>query len=272
MKKLLKNPQVVLGVIVVSAFIFIAVFAPVLAPNDPVDTDVRARFFSPFYHEDFPLGTDDLGRCVLSRLMFGARVSLIVGILSTLIGGIVGVILGLFSGYYGGKLDTVVMRFIDIMLAFPGILLALVIVTIIGTGTASIIIAVSIFAIPTFARISRGSTLSTKKLEYVDAIKAVGATDFRVMFKHILPNILTPIVVQATIFVATAIVATATLSFLGVGVQPPTPEWGNMLSGATQNLERAPYLLYLPGLAIFILVLSINLIGDGLRNALETKK
>lgn len=272
MKKVFRNFQVLLGVIVVAAFIFIAIFAPALAPNDPIDTDVRVRFHSPFYHEDFPLGTDDLGRCVLSRLMFGARVSLVVGILSTLIGGCIGTVFGLLSGYYGGKLDTLIMRIIDIMLAFPGILLALVLVTIIGQGTVSIILALSIFAVPTFARLVRGSTLNTKKLEYVDAIKAVGATDFRVMFKHILPNILTPIVVQGTIFIATSIVATATLSFLGVGVQPPTPEWGNMLSGALQNLERAPYLLYLPGLTIFILVLSINLIGDGLRNALEPKK
>ena len=267
--KLLKNRQVLVGSVIVLFFVIIAIFAPLLAPHDPLYTNVRVRLQPPC--SVHPLGTDDLGRDMLSRIMFGARISLFVGLAATALGGSVGILYGIIAGYYGGRLDSFMGRLVDILLAFPGILLAIALVTIFGPGMRSVITAVAIFAIPSFARISRGSTLDLKKLEYIDAIKAIGATDLRIMVRHILPNILSPLIVQAALFVASAIMISATLSFLGVGMQPPTPEWGTMLNSGREFLARAPHLTFYPGLMIFIVVVAINMLGDGLRNALAPK-
>jgi len=267
--KLLKNYQVSIELAIVLFFILVAVFAPVLAPHDPLYTNVRVRLQGPC--EIHPLGTDDLGRDMLSRIIFGTRVSLTVGFLATLMGGIVGITYGIIQGYYGGKIDSIMGRLVDIQLAFPGILLAIALVTIMGASTRSVIIAVSIFAIPSFSRISRGGTLNVKKLEYIDAIKALGASDLRVMALHIFPNILSPLIVQAALYTASAIMISAALSFLGVGTPPPTPEWGTMLSAGREFLARAPHITFFPGLMILIIVVDINMLGDGLRNALAPK-
>jgi len=269
-KKWLKSFQIVAGAVIVLTFVLVAFFSTQLSPHDPLSTNVQRRFETP--SADHPLGTDELGRDILSRIMYGARVSMTVGVSATVLGAFFGIIIGITAGYYGGRVDAFLGRIIDIMLAFPGLVLALAIIAIMGPETTSTIFAITIFAIPTFARIVRGSTLNVKKLEYVDAIKAIGANDFRVIFVHILPNILTPIVVQATLYVASAIVISATLSFLGVGTQPPTPEWGTMLANGREFISHAPHITLIPGAAIFLLVIGINLIGDGIRDALEPKQ
>ena len=269
-KKWIKNIQIAVGVVIVLFFVICAIFANQLMPHDPVSTNMQHRFETP--NATHWLGTDELGRDIMSRIMYGGRVSIMVGVTATTMGAILGMVIGIVAGYYGGKVDTLLGRLIDIMLAFPGLVLALAIVAILGPATTSTIFAITIFAIPTFARIVRGSTLNVKKLEYVDAIKALGANDFRVIFIHILPNIMTPIVVQATLYVATAIVISATLSFLGVGTQPPTPEWGTMLANGREFITHAPHITIIPGIAMFLLVMGINLIGDGIRDALEPKQ
>ena len=267
--KLLTNWQVAVGLIVVLFFVFVAVFAPQLAPHDPLYTNVRVRLQAPC--PEHPLGTDDLGRDMLSRIIFGTRISLTVGFMSLIIGGSVGVLYGIIGGYYGGKLDAIMGRFVDVLLAFPGMLLAIALVTILGPNTRSVIIAISIFAVPGFSRIARGGTLSVKKLEYIDAIRALGASDLRIMIRHILPNIMSPIIVQSAMFVGGAIGTSAALAFLGIGTPPPTPEWGGLLSGGREFLSRAPHITLFPGIAICMIIIAMNMIGDGLRNALAPK-
>ncbi|MCL2198518.1 MAG: ABC transporter permease [Defluviitaleaceae bacterium] len=270
LKKIFKNRQLTLGGVIVILFILVAFFAPFIAPFDPLEQSMPRRLQAP--SSEHIMGTDNLGRDVFSRIVFGTRVSLVVGVASTLMGGIVGVFFGIIAGYYGKAVDTVIMRVMDILLAFPGILLALGIVAVLGSGTEIVIVAVAVWAVPTFARIVRGSTLAVKKLEYIDAIRAVGASDFRIIFLHILPNVLSPIIVQATLNVGSAIVAAAVLSFLGVGTQAPTPEWGSMVNAGRQFMMENSYLVFFPGLMIFLLVVGINLFGDGLRDHLEPKK
>ena len=269
LKKMAKNWQIIAGSVIIATFVIIAVFAPVIAPMNPLEIAVQNRLQSP--SPAHPLGTDELGRDVLSRIIWGTRISLTTGVAATLFGSIVGTIFGIVSGYYGGKIDNIIMRFMDVLLAFPGILLALGIVTVLGSSTTNTIIAVSIFAVPAFARIVRGSVLGIKKLEYVDAIRTIGASDFRIITRHIFPNVLSPIIVQATLYVASAIVIAASLSFLGMGTQPPTPEWGTMLANGREFLRQAPHLITFPGIMILIVVLGFNLIGDGLRDVYAPK-
>jgi peptide/nickel transport system permease protein len=269
-KKVLKNKQLVIGGTIFLFFILIAIFAPFIAPHDPLEQVIPRRLQAP--SAEHLMGTDNLGRDVFSRIIFGTRVSLIVGVSSTFMGAVVGVFFGIIAGYYGKVADSIIMRVVDVLLAFPGILLALAIVAVLGSGTGVVVVAVAVWAVPTFARIVRGSTLVVKKLEYIDAIRAVGARDFRIIFVHILPNVLSPIIVQATLNVGGAIVSAAVLSFLGVGTQAPTPEWGSMVSMGRQFMLGNPYLVLFPGLAIFLLVVGINLFGDGLRDHLEPKK
>lgn len=269
LKKLAKNKSAIAGAIVVLIFFVLAIFAPLIAPYDPTHIEMSKKLDPP--SSEHWLGNDDKGRDIFSRLLYGARISLTVGILSTVLGAIIGIVLGVVAGYYGRWVDSLIMRICDVLLAFPGILLALAIVSILGPSTTNVIIAVAFFAIPTFARIVRGSTLSVKKLEYVDAIKAMGSSDFRIIFKHILPNITSPIIVQATLYIASAIITASALSFLGLGTQPPTPEWGTMLAQGRSYIAQAPHLTLFPGLVILIVVIGFNLFGDGLRDALDPK-
>lgn len=268
-KKLSKNKAALAGAFIIIVIILLAILAPVIAPYDPTKMNPANKLQTP--SAEHWLGTDDKGRDILSRLLYGARISLTVGILSTVIGAAVGIVLGLISGYYGRWVDSLIMRICDVLLAFPGILLALAIVAVLGASTTNVIIAVAFFAVPTFARIVRGSTLSVKKLEYIDAIRALGASDLRIIFMHILPNILSPIIVQATLYIASAIITASALSFLGMGTKPPTPEWGTMLSDGRSYIRQAPHITLFPGMVIFLVVIGFNLFGDGLRDALDPK-
>jgi len=270
LKKAVKSPQLMVGFGIVFFFILVAIFAPLLAPYDPLEISIPNRFQS--FSGTHWLGTDNLGRDVLSRLIYGARVSLTVGITATLLGGSIGVTIGIISGYYGGKVDTLIMRLVDVMLAFPGLLLALGIVAALGRSTNNVIIAIAVFAIPSFARVVRASTLSIVKLEYIDAARAIGAGDLRIIFLHILPNILSPIIVQASLNVGGAITGAAGLAFLGVGTPPPTPDWGIMLIQGRESIHMFPRLVIMPGLVIFFLVVGINLFGNGLRDVMQPKK
>ncbi|WP_404469883.1 ABC transporter permease [Sutcliffiella horikoshii] len=268
-KKLAKNKAAMAGAFIIIFVILMGIFAPLLATHDPNTTDVMNKLKAPSA-ENY-LGTDDVGRDIFSRLLYGARVSLGIGFVSTILGAIVGVTLGIVSGYYGRWIDSLIMRICDVLLAFPGILLALAIVSVLGASTQNVIIAVAFYAVPSFARIVRGSTLSVRKLEYIDAIKAMGAKDFRIIFKHILPNIMSPIIVQATLYIASAIITASALSFLGMGTRPPTAEWGAMLSQGRSYIAQAPHITLFPGLVILLVVIGFNLMGDGLRDALDPK-
>ena len=268
-RKLRKNKLAMVGGFIVLFYIAIALLAPVIAPHDPYAIDLVNKLKPP--SADHWMGTDDKGRDVLSRLLYGTRLSMSVGFVAVFIGAFFGIILGLLSGYYGKWVDTVISRVIDVLLAFPGILLSLAIVSALGPSLFNVMVAVGVFSIPVFARIVRGSTLTVKKLEYIDAIRSLGANDFTIIFKHIFPNILSPIIVQATMRLATAILSAAGLSFLGLGAQPPLPEWGAMLSNGRDFLFTAPYLAMFPGLAISTLVLGFNIFGDGLRDALDPR-
>ncbi len=268
-KRFAKRKTAVVGGVVIIIYLLVALLAPVLAPYDPLQIDLVHKLQLPSWIHW--LGTDDKGRDILSRLIFGTQLSLSVGFVAVIIGAAIGVPLGLVSGYYGRWVDAVIMRIVDVLLAFPGILLALAIVSALGPSLTNVIIAVGIFSVPTFARIVRGSTLAIKRLEFVDAIRALGASDIKIIFGHILPNVLSPIIVQATLRLATAILTAAGLSFLGMGAQPPSPEWGAMLSNGRDFLWSAPHLAAFPGAAIATLVLGFNLFGDGLRDALDQR-
>jgi peptide/nickel transport system permease protein len=254
----------------ISAIVFLcAIFADVLAPYDPNAQDYLALTEPP--SPAHPLGTDDLGRDVLARIIYGSRVSLQVGIIAVGIAVTLGVTLGLLAGYVGGLLDDVIMRFIDSVQAFPGLILALGITAALGPGIGNAMIAIGFVSTPAMARLTRGQVLSLREREFVHAARVIGATPLAIMARHIWPNATAPIIVQATLLVATAIVTEASLSFLGVGVRPPTPSWGSMLRTGSQYLEVAPWLAFAPGVAIFLTVLAFNFVGDGLRRALDPR-
>jgi peptide/nickel transport system permease protein len=260
----------VLGLIVLVGMIVAAVFAPWISPADPLKINMLHRFLPPSLHH--PFGTDDLGRDVFSRMIYGARVSLEVGIISTGIAGIFGVFFGVLAGYRAGSaMDNVVMRIMDVLLAFPAILLAIAIMATLGPSIGNVMIAIGVVNIPVFARIARAAVIQVVPLEYVEASRASGASWPRAVMRDVLPNSLGPIIVQVSLTMAAAILAEAALSFLGLGVQPPTPSWGSMLSEAQDYLTLAPWEAVFPGLAIFISVFGLNLIGDGLRDALDPK-
>lgn len=268
-RKLAKRKTALFGLGIILFYIFIALSASWIAPHDPLHIQLDKSLISP--NGEFFFGTDDKGRDILSRVIYGAQLSLLVGVVAVGIGAFIGVPIGLISGYYGGWWDTVLMRIIDVLLAFPGMLLALAIVSALGPSLFNVMIAVGIFSIPTFARLVRGSTLTVKKLEYIDAVRALGANDLRIITIHILPNVASPIIVQGTLRLATAILTAAGLSFLGMGAQPPTPEWGAMLSNGRDFIFSAPYVAIFPGMAIALLVIGFNLFGDGLRDALDQR-
>lgn len=264
-----KNKAAMIGGYIILFYLIVMIAGPLFAPYDPFEIDLMQKLQPPSL--EHWMGTDDKGRDVLSRLIYGSRLSLTVGVVSVAIGAFFGIMLGLISGYYGRWADTVIMRIVDILLAFPGILLALAIISALGPSLVNVMIAVGIFSIPTFARIVRGSTLAIKKLEYIDAARTLGANDLKIILVYILPNILSPIIVQATLRLATAILTAAGLSFLGMGAQPPSPEWGAMLSSGRNFLWNAPHLATFPGLAIALIVMGLNLFGDGLRDTLDPR-
>jgi peptide/nickel transport system permease protein len=247
----------------------VAVLAPLLAPHDPVEIFSGQLRKPPSL--SFWMGTDEVGRDILSRVIFGARVSLRVGLISVAIAMVFGSALGLLAGYVGGWTDALIMRVVDVMLAFPGILLAIAIVAVLGPGIDNVMIAVGIEAVPVYVRTTRASTLSVKQNEFIVAANASGARASRVITRHILPNVAAPIIVLATLGVGIAVLTAASLSFIGIGAQPPTPEWGSMLATARTYVRDAPWIAAFPGLAIVILVLALNLLGDGLREALDPR-
>src|SRR5690625_192584 len=268
-RKLRKNKAAMVGGFLILFFIVVAIAGPYFTPYQPETTDVVNKLQPPT--ADHWFGTDHHGRDIFSRIIHGMSLTLYVGFFSVILGATAGVVLGIIAGYYGGRIDAFIMRCMDVLLAFPGILLALAIVSVLGGSLQNVIIAVAVFSIPVFARIVRGSTLETRKLEYIDAIKALGASDFRIIFKHILPNVSSPIIVQATLNIATAVLTASGLSFLGLGAQPPTPEWGAMLADGRNYLYNAPHVAFFPGVMIVFVVLAFNILGDGLRDALDPK-
>lgn len=265
-----KHKLAVAGAIFMIFLTVVAIFAPLISPYDPYH--VTDTFSGPPSKEHW-LGTDQVGRDVLSRLIYAARVSLLVGVGSVAISTVIGVFLGLISGYYGGKTDMIIMRVVDMMMSFPPILLVLVAVSIVGPNLRNLILIIGLIAWASVARLVRGSVLSIKQLDYIKASIALGLGTPRILFSHILPNVMAPVLVHATFFMAAVIIIEASLSFLGAGVQPPTASWGNMLTSAQSLtvLTSQPWLWVPPGLMIFITVLSVNFIGDGLRDALDPK-
>jgi len=268
-KRLKKNKIALIGGYLILFFIIVAIVGPLLTVHDPLRVDYSTKLLSP--SSEFWFGTDHNGRDIFTRLIHGMSITLYIGFLSVLVGGVIGVPMGILSGYYGKLLDTVIMRIVDVLLAFPGILLAIALVSVLGGSINNVIIAVGIFSIPGFARIVRGTTMAVSKLEYIEAVRALGASDLRIIFLHVLPNIVSPIIVQATIRIAIAILIASGLSFLGLGAQPPTPEWGAMLSQGRRYMFDHPHVALFPGLAIVTVVLAFNLFGDGLRDALDPR-
>ena len=264
-----RRPAALAGAALVVLFVVTALAAPWIATTDPVRTDwAKIRKAPSWAH---PFGTDDLGRDGFSRVVWGARISMQAGVFSILLAMAIGVPIGLVAGYYRGALDQLIMRLTDAWLAFPFLILAIGLVTILGPSLVNATLAIGLGATPTYIRLTRGLVLSTKEEDYVQGARALGAGDVRVMARHILPNVASAILVQATVAIPTAIIAEAVLSFLGLGVQPPAPSWGTMLNAAQQFLEQAPWMAYWPGLAIFVLALSFNLAGDGLRDILDPR-
>ena len=267
--RLSKSPLAMFGLAIILLLIFCALFAEVISPYSPIKQDLMHMFETP--SAEHWLGTDEFGRDILSRLIFGARVSLQVGFIAVGIALVVGGMLGAISGYYSGWLDNSIMRVMDVLLSIPQTLLAIAIVAALGPSLMNLMIAVGISAVPTYARIVRGSVLSIRSMEFIEAARSVGSSDLRIILRHIIPNSMAPIIVQSTLGVASAILNAAGLSFIGLGIQPPNPEWGDMLSGGRQYIRDFPHMTLYPGLAIMFTILALNFLGDGLRDALDPK-
>ena len=268
-RELRRNAGAMIGIVTLIAIVFMAILAPVVAPYDPVA-------LSPVDSSQGPsaqhwMGTDVLGRDIFSRVIFGARISLWLGLVSVGIASVLGLTLGLIAGYFGGWAETIIMRGADMMLAFPSFLLALTILFALGQSIINVMIAVGLASVPGYTRIVRGSVLSAREMEYVVAARTIGSSDGRLLWRHILPNVIAPVIVIASVGIAWAIITAASLSFLGMGVQPPTPEWGSMVNEGMRHLRRAWWISSFPALAIVVTVLAINLVGDGLRDALDPK-
>lgn len=268
-RRMRKSRTAIFGIIIIILFTLIALLAPVISPYDPMEQNFIKSFRPP--SSEHYLGTDEFGRDVFSRIIYGSRISLQIGFVAVFISLIVGVTVGLIAGYYGGWIDMAVMRVMDLMLSFPYILLALVIMSILGPGIYNAMVAIGIVYVPQYARIVRSSVLSVKKKEYVLAARSLGANDSRIILKHIFLNSMAPIIIQTTLSIGRAIINAAGLSFLGLGAQPPTPEWGAMLSNGQDFLRNAPWIATFPGIAIALLVLGFNLVGDGLRDAFDPR-
>ncbi len=268
-RRLRKNKLAMTGLIILLLLIAASLLAPWIAPYGYDDQDVTRRFLSPC--PEFWMGTDSLGRDIFSRVLYGGRISLMVGILATGSSAVIGIILGAIAGYFGGKRDNVIMRALDVLMAMPQILLAIAIAATLGTGVRNAVIAVSVANVPRFARVVRAPILAQRNQEYIEAAVAVNAKDQRIIFRHILPNVMAPIIVEVTLGVGIAIISTAGLSFLGLGVQPPVPEWGAMLSAGRQYIRDYWHVVTFPGIAIMLTVFSLNVFGDGLRDALDPR-
>lgn len=264
-----KSKSALVGSAIVLFFVLIAIFGPLFAPQGINDQNLSLRLQPP--SAEFWFGTDDLGRDVFSRILHGARISLTVGLAAVLISAVAGSFFGIIAGYYGRWVDTIISRIFDIMLAFPSILLAIAVVSILGPSLQNALIAIAIINIPSFGRLIRSRVLSIKEEEYIHAAKATGMKNSRILWNHILPNSMTPVIVQGTLSIATAIIEAAALGFLGLGAEAPQPEWGKMLADARMFLLNAPWAMIFPGLAIMLTVIGFNLMGDGLRDALDPK-
>jgi peptide/nickel transport system permease protein len=269
LKRLRRHRLGMFGATIVVILIFTAIFGPYLAPYDPNEIDFSVRFSGPTLAH--PLGADDFGRDTLSRIMHGARVSLQVGIIAVSIAATAGTLLGLVAGYAGRVIDEVIMRAMDILFAFPAILLAIAILAALGKGITNAMIAIGIVYIPIFARIARGAVLSVRGEEFVESARAIGARDSRILFRHIFPNSLAPLIVEVTLSLAFAILAEAALSFFGLGTQPPDPSWGRMLSEGRAYFRQSAWMGIFPGLAIMLTVMGFNFLGDGLRDSLDPR-
>jgi peptide/nickel transport system permease protein len=269
MRRLFRNKLAITGMVIMGTFLLTALLAPVLAPYDPLRQELILRRRPPSQEHWF--GRDDLGRDILSRIIFGARLSLQVGVLSVGFAIVIGAVIGAVASFLGGWVDSIVMRLMDIMLAFPALLLAIAIVTILGPGLLNMLYAIGIVSIPAYARIVRASVLSVKEQDYILAAHAIGVPPARLLFRNVLPNTLTPLIVQGTLGIGTAILDAAGLSFLGLGAQPPKPEWGAMLGQGRYSMFTAPHIVLFPGIAIMLTVLGFNLLGDGLRDSLDPK-
>jgi len=268
-RKLVADPRSATGVVLVGLALVMALAAPLIATHDPNIPDFIATLSPPSAKHLF--GTDDLGRDTFSRVIYGARASIVVGVLSVVAAFMLGTATGLVAGFFGGWIDAVIMRVMDVIFAFPSILLALAITAVLGPSLTNAVLAIAVVNLPVFARIARAQTLIVARLDFVEASRALGAGTARILFRTILPNIMTPVIVQGSLLFASAIITESYLSFLGLGVQPPTPTWGNMLRNAIGFLDLAPWLACFPGLAIFLIVLGFNLLGDGLRDKLDPR-
>jgi len=269
LRRLARRPSAAIGLVVIVAFVAVAVFAPWLAPYDPIATSFSTVRKAPSAAHWF--GTDEIGRDVLSRVIFGARASLLAGVVSVLISLSVGVPTGLLAGYAGGKTDMLISRVTDALLACPFLILAIALAAFLGPSLTNAMIAIGISATPIFIRLTRGTTIAVKAEDFVLAARAIGNAPWRIAVRHVLPNIVPPLLVQATLAIAAAVIAEASLSFLGLGQQPPQPSWGSMLNTAKNYIDNAPWMAIWPGVSIFLLVLSFNIVGDGLRDALDPR-
>jgi peptide/nickel transport system permease protein len=269
-RALVKSRSGLVGVAIVAFYIVMATAGPVVVSRDPLAQDLGAALRPPG-QDGYILGSDELGRDTLSRIVHGSRISMVIGLAAVSFGALTGIPLGLITGYYGGRFDSVLMRLTDILLSLPRILLAVTIAAIYGLGFWSLVFAIGFPDVPVFARVTRSSNLSVVRQDYIAAAKAMGIPEWRIMLRHILPNVVGPLMVQATFDLATAILTAGGLSFLGLGIQPPTPEWGSMLAQGRRYMRVAPHLIALPGLALAVLILGVNLLGDALRQAYDPR-
>lgn len=267
--QLRKNKMALIGLAIILLLVIVAAIAPVFAPHHPYEQDLEKAFLPPSL--EYPFGTDDFGRCIFSRIIFGTRISLAIGVVVTAISAVTGIILGMLAGFYSGIVDEVIMRIVDIFLAFPGLILALVIAGLLGPGMFNVLFALSLVGWMGYARVVRGVVLAEKEKNFVETARALGAGSLYIMYRHLLPNVLAPVIVMATLGIGQAILAAAGLSFLGLGAQPPVPVWGSMLNDGKMYLQTAPHLTIFPGLAIMITVLSFNFLGDGLRDLFDPR-
>ena len=264
-----KSRSTIIGMALTATFLFVAVMAPWIAPYDPLEGRLTDRLKPP--SAEHPMGTDAVGRDLLSRIIYGARTSMWIGLAATGLSMLCGVVLGLVSGFYSGIWDLATMGLVDVLLTFPPLILAIALISVLGKGTTNLVVAVSVSMLPIFARLARGTVLAVRENDYVLAAQSGGATDWRILTRHLLPNSWGPIIVQATLGIGMAVLAAAALSFLGLGVQPPEPEWGSMLSQAREYIRYAPHFIAFPGAALALFVLGFNLMGDGLRDLLDPR-